>query len=202
MEQQKQTQGKPHWTDDIKFHDPDYPLKWAVAIFSWQILAVFVGFWILVNILPWNAIGQIPGYSNLTYWVNEIIPLHGKIPEEFRYSGLQEQITAINFFGFIYLFFVLLKTGNFPTKSYTPWWSPPALCFGGALLFSIVVISLMSEGSISEAARKSWGTKNTNEWRTTLEFISYWYGIGIILVCMVAGFRTTVGQIYNFLRNK
>ena len=207
MEPSNKSQRKPHWSDDIKFHDPDYPLKWAVAIFSWQILAVFVGFWILVNILPWNAIGQIPGYSGLTSFMNDLIPRYMHIPPDYRYSGLEEQFTAINVMGGIYLVFIALKTGNMPIRNKNaPWWTFPSLVISIGIVFAFFIFFLMVEPStiatMSNEEISKWYEESypPSSWKFTFKVISYWYAIGITSTLTIAAFRTSTNQFYSFLR--
>ena len=203
MEPSNKSQRKPHWTNNIRWRNPDYPTKWAVAIFSWLNLGIFVGGWVLVNILPWEAIGQLPGYSDLSYWMNDLFPILAKIPEEYIYSELEEQLTAINLFGLIYLLFTLLKTGDFPIPNKeVPWWSAPSVWLGSTVLFLLFVLLFTSEGGVSDSARESWAARSNSEWRTTFQFFLYWWATVLFFGLMIAGFRTTLKQIYNFLRRK
>ncbi len=194
-----QNKQKHHWLDDVKWHNPDYKWDWASAVFSWKIVGLFIGFWILLNILPWQTIGQLPGYSDLTYWVNKLIPQLEKIPAEYRYAGLKEQLTIINFLGLLYLVYCLIKTGNMYRLKSNPWWSPPATCFFATLVFFICVVGYVSWGEVKDSP---WNVGNTSEWRMTLEFVFMWYGSGMIFVFMISSFRTSVTQLYNFLRRK
>lgn len=195
-----QNKQKHHWLDDVKWHNPDYKWDWASAVFSWKIVGLFIGFWILLNILPWQTIGQLPGYSDLTYWVNKLIPQLEKIPAEYRYPGLKEQLTIINFLGLLYLVFCLIKTGNMHIVKTAPWWTVPLGCLGSAVLFLIMVVNYVSWG---EATTPSpWNSQNTIEWRLTLQFVFMWYGTGLIFVFMLGYSRTFFTQIYNLLRRK
>lgn len=199
MDTSNKSERKPHWTDDIKFHNPDYKWGWASAVFSWKIVGIFVGFWILLNILPWQTIGQIPGYSELGDWVNKLIPQLEKIPAEYRYDGLKEQLTIINFLGLVYLVFCLITTGNIYRLKSNPWWSPVVSGSLWTLLFLLAVVGHVSWGEVTNSP---WNDQNTSEWRMTLEFVFIWYGTGMIFVFMISSFRTSVSQFYNFLRKK
>ena len=203
-----QNKQKHHWLDDVKWHNPDYKWDWASAVWSWHIVAIFVGFWILVNILPWNAIGQIPGYSDLSQWMNDFMPRYKGLPPGFRYIGLEEQFAFINVFGLIWLAYILFKTDNFPiTRKEAPWWTAPVLCFFSAFMFIFFIFFLVVEPSdisvMSDVEIAEWYAQKAppSQWKYTLYLIFYWYaGMGAMLVFTIASFRTSISQFYKFLR--
>jgi hypothetical protein len=191
---------KKYWFDSVKLHDPNFPMEWSAAVFSKKNIITIILFWLLVILCPWGLISQIPWYLVLISFMSDIFPSINGLPAEFRHGGLmysKAQLTAIYFFGLIFLFYALITTGSFPEKKKNiPWWTFPSmfLLFGSLFLFCIVVF-IHWDGTISSSSNGYF----ENEWTLTGYLILFWYGMAVPLVISVAGFRTLVSKFYQFI---
>lgn len=180
-----------------------YPMEWAFAIFSWQIIMIFISVWVLVNILPWDDLGQTQALSTISYFINELFNRYSRVPPPLRYSQLDEQFAVIGLFAITYLVFVVFRTKYLPiVKENASPWTAPKLCLASGFLFFIGMFFLtanLSPGieSMTEESYQKWVTdySSRTRWELTGRYVLYIYSMGCSLSFCIASFKSTLNQL-------
>lgn len=194
---------KQYWFESVKFHDPDFPMKWCRTVASLRVLIAMISFWVFLLLCPWTQVAQIPGFSLLISLMSQIFPSITGLPTALSYSGelhSKAQLAVIYFAAVLYLLYVGLNTGNFPiVKEDIPRWAFPGmfLSFGSLFVFCIAVFKNW-DGSVDFSSINYY----ESEWKLTGFLILFWYGTAVSLAISVAAFRTLVGLCYRFIGNK
>lgn len=179
-----------------------YPMEWAFAIFSWQIIMIFISVWVLVNILPWDVLGQTQAFSATSSFINELFNRYSRVPPPLQYSQLDEQFAVIGLFGIAYLIFVVFKTKYLPivNENASPW-TAPKLCLASGFLFLLAMFFLttnLSPGidSMTEESYQKWVTdySSRTHWENTGRYVLYIYSMGCSLTFCIASLKSIINR--------
>lgn len=180
-----------------------YPMEWAFAIFSWQIIMIFISVWVLVNILPWDVLGQTQALSTISSFINELFNRYSWVPPPLRYSQLDEQFAVIGLFAITYLFFVVAKTKYLPivNENASPW-TAPKICLSSGFLFLLAMFFLTADlgpgvERMTEESYQKWITdySSRTRWELTGRYVLYIYSMGCSLTFCIASFKSTINQL-------
>lgn len=187
----------------LKKNKVKYPMEWAFAIFSWQIIMIFISVWILVSILPWDVWGQTQALSTISSFINELFNRYSRVPPSLQYSQLDEQFAVIGLFAITYLVFVVFRTKYLPiVKENASPWTAPKLCLASGFMFFLGMFFLtadLSPGieSMTEESYQKWVTDYSSRtpWELTGSYVLYIYSMGCSLTFCIASFKSTLNQL-------